>query len=158
MPRAGFRVIAKSVLCVACFALAATWPSQGTQARDDQLDTQRVVAVGSERIERGRREVRILHGNQSVELPRFRELLVAKAVGHETTLKKLSGRRVAIVKSLKKRGQWEVYANVVDGLSLAENVFELKKVVSSSDKTPVEVHVNGTTLRLKPGQILLVLG
>ena len=98
------------------------------------------------------------HGNQSVELPRFRELLVAKAVGHETTLKKLSGRRVAIVKSLKKRGQWEVYANVVDGLSLAENVFELKKVVSSSDKTPVEVHVNGTTLRLKPGQILLVLG
>ena len=162
MSKVGLRRMASATFCATCFALAAAWPSQGTQANDDFLDKQRVVAVGSERIECGRREVRILRGNQPLELPRFRELLVANAVGHEASLAKFSGRRVAIVKSLKMRDQWEVYANAVwrgkEGLSLAENVFELKKVVSSSDKAPIEVHVDGRTLRLKPGQILLVLG
>ena len=160
MPRPGFRMLAKVIFCTMCVALAGTWPSQGNQSRGDQREAQRIVAVGSERIERGRHEVRILRGNQPVDLPRFRELLVANVVGPEAGLESFYGRQVTIVRSLKGPGRWEVYLNAVavGGLLLAENVYELKKVISSPEKAPIEVYADGKALRLGPGQVLLVLG
>lgn len=161
MPKTGLLTITRRIFCAACFALAVAWPSEGAQAGGDSTDKQRVVAVGRERIECGRREVRVLRGDQPVVLPRFTELLVATAVEREADLEKLSGQHVAIVKSLKMRDQWEVHVNVVWGgteFALPENVFEVKRVVSSSAEAPVEVHVNGKSYRLRPGQVVLVLG
>ncbi len=161
MPKTGLHKITSGIFCAACFALAVAWPLQGALAKDDSTDKQRVVAMGSERIECGKHQVRVLRGNQPVELPRFTELLVATAVGREADLEKLSGQRVAIVNSLKVRDQWEVHSNIVWGgreFVLPENVFEVKKVVSSSAEASVEIHVNGKTYRLRPGQAILVLG
>jgi len=93
MPRGGFPMMAKVIFCATCLVLADGWPMQGTQVREDQLEGQRVVAVGSERIEWGRYGVRILYGNQRVDLPRFRELLVVNIVGPETSLERFYGRQ-----------------------------------------------------------------
>lgn len=161
MPRTGLRMMVGGICCGVCLALASVWPSQGAQAGVDSTDKQRVVAIGSERIDCGRRQVRVLRGDRPVDLPRFTELLVAKSVEQEASLEKLSGRHVAIVKSLKMRDQWEVHVNVVWGgreFALPENVFEVKKVVTPSAETPVEIRVNGKSYRLRPGQAVLVLG
>jgi hypothetical protein len=160
MPGTGLGIIARVICSATCIAVAAAWPSHGAQVYDDSKDNHRVVAIGIERIDRGTRQVRVFRGNEPVELPRFTELLVAKPVKGESTLEKLSSGRVAIVNSLKVRGQWEVYANAVGmaELALAGNVFKVKRVIPSSTESPVEVRVNGETHHLKPGQVLIVLG
>jgi hypothetical protein len=151
-----------ATVCTICAGTAAAWPSQENPTKDEATLAQHLVAIATERIVRDKQDVRVLVGKQSVELPRFSELLVATSTASEKSLNSLTGRRVAIVKSLKEQGQWEVHANVVwsgrGELALADNIFKVKKVVASSAEAAVEVHVNGKVHSLKPGQILLVLG
>lgn len=162
MPARGFRSNFLLGLCAASLALTSSvWAEENPARTDEEAPSTRAVAIAVERIERDRRDVQVFSGNERVELPRFTELLVAKAIGDAPNLETLAGRRVALIRAAKNRDQWEVHPNVVwlvDPLTLPENVFRVKKVLSSSSKTPIKVQVNGETHHLKSGQVLLVLG
>jgi hypothetical protein len=119
-----------------------------------------LVALATERIDRDCREVRVFSARRPVELPRFHELLVARAGQEELELDKLTGHYVTIVPSRKVADLWEVYADTGWGVgpTLAGNVFCVKKILPSTSAKPLEVHVNGELYRLKSGEVLIVLG
>lgn len=129
-----------------------------TETKEGRDREAHVVALATERIDRDCREVRVYSARRPLELPRFYELLVARAEQDGSELEKLTGRYVTIVLSMKLADTWEVYTNAAWGPALAGNVFRVKRVLTSSKQAPLEVRVNGTLYRLEPGQILIVLG
>jgi hypothetical protein len=59
--------------------------------------------------------------------------------------------------------EWALYSNVVaggdaEGLSLADNVFRVRKVILCTSRHAIELRMGGWVYRVKPGQVLLVLG
>lgn len=155
-----FSTVAGVTFSAACLTLTAAWCLEHPQTKKDSPPPPHLVAIATERIERRQQEVQVFRGNERVKLPRFTELLVARAADGADELDRLPDQHVAVVKSLKQAGRWEVHANVTSmgELTLPENIFAVKMVIVSSGRAPVEVHVNGKTLRLEPGQVILILG
>jgi hypothetical protein len=117
------------------------------------------IAIGTTRIERDNREVHIRQAKQPVELPPFIELIVVIPIDLKSWPQDLVGEKIAIVRSLRNPGRWEVHTRAVwVPMYLAENVFVVKKAFYSTSERPVEVRVNGKVHQLKSGQVLLVLG
>jgi hypothetical protein len=115
------------------------------------------VATSTQRIDRGRMEIRVYRNGRPVELfSHFHELVTATPAGRQKALDQLAGRSITLVPSGK---QWNVFTGVggVGELVLADNIFKVRQVLLSSRKNLIEVHVDGEIHRLQPGQALLVL-
>ncbi len=130
---------------------------------NDSKSIYRLIARATQRIERDRMEVRVYQSGLLLEMPRFDELVIATPVEGATAVDTLVRKSVALVRSERHSDEWDVYTNVVwrggwDELTLPDNVFIIRKVVVASRKHPVEVRVDGSLHRLKPGETLLVLG
>ncbi len=142
------------------------------------------IATTTQRVDRDHAGIQVYRNGKPVELfSHFHELVTATPAGHQTGLDKLVGTAVTLVPSEKQAEQWDVYSGVggvagrpaavpklkpsqwdiftgVGGtgeLVLADNIFKVHQVLLSSRKSPIEIHIDGQTHRLKPGQALLVL-
>ncbi len=138
---------------------ALAFPGQDSRSRS--LPAVQLIARATHRIERDRVEIHVYQDHHPVEITRFQELLVATPVDGDAALDRLVQKSVALVRSEKHEGQWDVYMNVwtsINTSTLAENVFIVRQVLVSTRKHPVQVRVNGGLHRLKPGEALLVLG
>lgn len=122
----------------------------------------RLIARAMQRIERDRLDVSVYEAGQPVALPYFTELIVVKSLDSGDGLERLVKKNVALVPSEKRTDQWDVYTDVIwrnrEGLTLVENVFIVRQVLFCSPKNSIRVQIDGKSLRLKPGQALLVLG
>jgi hypothetical protein len=131
------------------------------QARPES--TTNLIAEVRQRIETDRLEVRVYQGKKLVQLARYTELYVVMPLpGPPKTIENLAKRSVAIFRSEKNPDRWEVYQDVWAGagdelMTLADNVFKVKQVFISSQRSPIELRLDGQIMRLKAGDALLVL-
>jgi hypothetical protein len=120
------------------------------------------VATIVERIERDRKDIRVYEASQPVNLPWFSELAIAVPGDRHASLNFLQGSSVGLVRDEKSVNEWALYSNVVGvgdrGLTLADNVFRVRKVILCTSRHAIELHMGGWVYRVKPGQVLLVLG
>lgn len=134
------------------------------------------VAVATERIARGRLDVRIFQGTKLLHPPSFRELLVVTPVNHDRELNYLTKQSIVLVPSDKHKDQWNVYTEAVRTAArirpaafvqisqregwqvLADNVYKVRMVLVSTRQQPVVVQADGHQYRLKAGEALLALG
>ncbi len=121
------------------------------------------VATVIERVERDRRDIRVYEAGRLIDFPWFTELAVAIPVDPRGRLDSLLGGTVGLVATEKPLKEWSLFSNVVgiggpDRLTLAENVFRVRKVIRCTPQHAVELRVDGWVYRMKPGQVLLVLG
>jgi len=124
------------------------------------------IAVVSQRIAPGRREVRLYKGTELVMLrlarfSTFMELVVVTpGAGQSKIVENLANHSIAIFRSEKKPDRWEVFEDVRVGAGadiLADNVFKVKQVFISSSQSPIELKLDEKTIGLMPGEGLLVL-
>ena len=143
------------------------------------VDGAQLIATTTQRIDCDRVEIRVYQGGKPVELfPRFHELVTATPADRQTRFEELAGKSVTLIPSEKRvtvaraagvsqsllpwsnqADHWDIFTGVggVGELILADNIFKVHQVLSSSRKDPIEVHVDGQIHHLKPGQVLLVL-
>jgi hypothetical protein len=119
------------------------------------------IATGRQRISRENQTIAIFRGSQNIAVEYFTELVIARISDDKADPEKLSGVTVSLTRHAKERGQWDVFqggASDGDTLALPENVFRIKKVLSSTAKDQVKVQIDGRVYRLEPGEVLLLLG
>jgi hypothetical protein len=124
----------------------------------DESQGQR-IGILTKRIDTHLLDVHVYQSGQPVALfPQLHELVTAVPADGRKGLEDIQGRSVALVPSAKAANQWEVFRGVAGGeLCLADNIFVVRQVLVSTRKKPIRVQVDGTTHRLKPGEVLLVM-
>jgi len=121
------------------------------------------VATIVERIEHDRQDIRVYEASRPLNLPWFSEIAIAVPGDRRASLNFLQGSSVGLVRDEKSVNEWALYSNVVamgdrDGLTLADNVFRVRKVILCTSRHAIELRMGGWVYRVKPGQVLLVLG
>jgi len=161
-------------------SLAEMTRSQANQTERTAIeDGAELIATTRQRIDRDHVEIRVLQGGKAVELfAHFHELVTATPANRQTKLDELAGKSITLIPSEKReivagaagmsesllplRSQadhWDIFTGVggVGDQNLADNIFKVRQVLLSTRKNPLEVHIDGRIVRLKPGQALLVL-
>jgi len=152
-------------------AICSAAPSQGNSEQNTAKATTQVqpapqpVAIGKQRIARDKQAIEISCGNQSVTLDYFTELVVARMTDDKTQPEKLIGKTISLDRDPKQRDQWGLFVGGSaiglrggDSMILPGNVFRIQKVLRSTAKNQVKVQVDGQVYRLRPGEVLFVLG
>jgi hypothetical protein len=121
------------------------------------------VATIVERIEHDRQDIRVYEASRPLNLPWFSEIAIAVPGDRRASLNFLQGSSVGLVRDDKSVNEWALYSNVVaggdrEGLTLADNVFRVRKVILCTSRHAIELRMGGWVYRVKPGQVLLVLG
>jgi len=118
------------------------------------------IAILTQRIDPNRLEVRVYQKGHPIKLfPQIHELIIAFRADRRKGLEHVAGSSVALVPSEKIADQWDIYLGVggVGELCLADNIFVVRQVLVSSRRNPIEVRLDGSIHRLKPGEALLVM-
>jgi hypothetical protein len=141
-------------------AVAQLHPSSTTKC-GQATSTIRVATI-VDRIERDRQDIHVYESSLPIDLPWFSELAIAVPGDRHVPLDCLQGNSVILVRDDKSVNEWALYSNLVaqgdGGLPLADNVFRVRKVILCTSRHAIELHMGGWVYRLKPGQVLLVLG
>ena len=142
--------------------LFPAFPTALRAGQASPASTASLIAEVRQRVETDRLEVRVYQRKKPVQLAGFMELFVVTPLpGPPKTLENLAQKSVAIFRSEKRPDRWEVHQDVWIGTgheqTLAGNVFKVKQVFISSARSPVELRLDGQTIRLEPGDALLVL-
>ena len=141
-------------------AVAQLHPSSTTKC-GQATSTIRVATI-VDRIERDRQDIHVYEASQPVNLPWFSELAIAVPGDRHVPLDCLQGNSVILVRDDKSVNEWALYSNMVgmgdQGLTLADNVFKVRKVILCTSGHAIEIRAGGWVYRVKPGQALLVLG
>jgi len=164
MKKASTVVLAASFLLLGARVIAKPQkvPEQKTpnSAKHPQLPY-RPIASGRHRISRETETIAISRGSQDVVVDYFTELMIAKIIDDKADPQKLKGLTVSLCRDAKVQGLWNIFEGGASGgleLTLTENVFRIQQVVSSTEKDPVKVQIDGRVYRLGPGEVLLLLG
>lgn len=120
------------------------------------------IAQVKARIETDRLEIRVYQGTRLIQLQSYTDLVVVTPLSaSHSTMENLASKSVAIVRSDKRRGSWDVYRDVWSSagrdLTMSDNVFKVKQVFISSPQAPIELRLDEKVVRLEPGDTLLVL-
>jgi len=84
---------------------------------------------------------------------------VVSSLEPDTEVARYVGGHLVVIRSQQRPDGWELHRKVAwDPLTLPGNVFVVKQVLVSSSKRPIEVRKNGQVRRLKPREVLIVLG
>jgi hypothetical protein len=142
-------------------AVAQLHPSSTTKC-GQATSTIRVATI-VDRIERDRQDIHVYESSLPIDLPWFSELAIAVPGDRHVPLDCLQGNSVILVRDDKSVNEWALYSNVVaggdrEGLTLADNVFRVRKVILCTSRHAIELRMGGWVYRVKPGQVLLVLG
>lgn len=141
-------------------AVAQLRPSFAAQC--DKTSMIRVATI-IDRIEHDRQDIHLYEAGRPLDLPWFSEIAIAIPGDHHVPLDCLQGSSVGLVRDDKSVNEWALYSNMVgigdrDALTLADNVFKVRKVVPCTSAHAIELRMGGWVYRVKPGQVLLVLG
>lgn len=168
MKNRAFLIVSASLLVpVVCIAAQIQRiPKQSTaKAASVPQPAPRLVAIGKQRIPRDKQTIAISSGNQSVSVDYFTELMIATMTDDEAQPEKLAGETVSLERNPKQRDQWNVFTGGgairlrdSDSMILPGNVFRIEKVLPSTAKNQVKVQVDGQVFRLRPGEVLFLLG
>jgi len=139
-------------------AVAQSRPSSTTN--NDQTPSMIRVATIVDRIEHDRQDIQVYEASRPLNLPWFSELAIAVPGDRRAPLDSLQGNSVGLVRDNKSVREWALYSNVVAGDRdvLADNVFRVRKVIVCTPRHSIELHMGGWVYRVKPGQVVLVLG
>ena len=142
-------------------AVAQSRPSSTTN--NDQTPSMIRVATIVDRIEHDRQDIQVYEEGRLLNVPWFSELAIAVPGDRRATLDSLQGNSVGLVRDNKSAKEWALYSNVVagggrDAFILADNVFRVRKVIVCTPRHSIELHMGGWVYRVKPGQVVLVLG
>ncbi len=154
--------VALALLLVSSQTVAVAQPRPLSTAKSDQASSMIRVATIVDRIERDRQDIRVYEASRPLNLPWFNELAIAVPGDRHVPLDFLQGSSVGLVRDDKSVKEWALYSNVVAmgdrGLTLADNVFRVRKVIPCTSRHAIELRMGGWVYRVKPGQVLLVLG
>ncbi|MGH9774818.1 MAG: hypothetical protein ACRD50_07705 [Candidatus Acidiferrales bacterium] len=157
------------VLGFYCTALPQITPKQNTPKEVSQPHPAgSPIAVATQRISRNRQTIEISQGRQSVPLGYCTEMLIVTMTGERAHPEKLFGETVAVARQSNQQDRWNVFMGGVAGTggikaypmssaALVDNVFQVKNVLSSTTRNPVDLKIDGQIHRLRPGQLLLLL-
>ena len=154
--------VALALLLVSSQTVAVVPPRPSSTAKTDQAPSMIRVATVVDRIERDRQDIYVYEAGQPLNMPWFSELAVAVPGHRQPPLECLQGSSVGLVRDDKSVNEWALYSNMVgmgdQGLTLADNVFKVRKVILCTSGHAIEIRAGGWVYRVKPGQALLVLG
>ena len=154
--------VALALLLVSSQTVGVVPPRPSSTAKSDQAPSMSRVATIVERIEHDRQDIRVYEASRPLDLPWFSEIAIAVPGDRRASLNFLQGSSVGLVRDDKSVNEWALYSNVVGvgdrGLTLADNVFRVRKVILCTSRHAIELRMGGWVYRLKPGQALLVLG
>jgi hypothetical protein len=88
-----------------------------------------------------------------VVLDAFAELVIARMTDDKSDPEKLVGQTILLVPSTRDRDQWNVFLGGLsagDPQTMAEDVFDVQDVLSSTAKEQVRVQIDSSIYRLKP--------
>jgi len=161
----GFRnkiQVALALLLASSQAVVVAQSHPSSAAKCDQGTSMIRVATVVGRIERDRQDIYVYEAGQPLNMPWFSELAVAVPGHRQPPLECLQGSSVGLVRDDKSVNEWALYSNMVgmgdQGLTLADNVFKVRKVILCTSGHAIEIRAGGWVYRVKPGQALLVLG
>jgi hypothetical protein len=170
MKKASFVILTAALLV---FGICDTAQSQKTsEQKPPNLTNQpepafRRIAIGRQRISRGKQTIAISRGGQNVVANYFAELVIAKIVddfslgARKADPKSLNGLTVSLARDVKFPDLWNIFPGAAsdgEALILTENVFRIQQVAASTEKDQVRFEINGRIYRLEPGEVLLLLG
>ena len=159
--------VALALLYLSCQTLAVAQSLPAPAAQSETGPSMLRVATIVDRIERDRHDIRVYEASRPIELPWYTEMAIAVPRDRRASLESLQGGSVGLVPNDKSGNEWALYSNVVgmgggregkDGLTLADNVFRVRKVIPCTPRHTLELRMGGWVYRVKPGQVLLVLG
>jgi hypothetical protein len=119
------------------------------------------IGAGKLRISRESQAIAISQGNQNITVDYFTELVIGTTFAEKVVPEKLEGNTISLARDAKQKDRWIIFrGGASDGetLTMAENVFRVQKVLTSTAENPVKIQINGRVYRLQPGEILLLLG
>ena len=150
------------VLCNCGDATSQRIPGKNTPKSDSQLQpTMQAIATGNQRISRDSQTATIFQGNQIIKIDYFTEVVIGTMNAEKPVSETLEGDTVSLTRDAKQKDRWIVFrggASDGDSLIMAENVFRVQRVLTSTAQNPVKIQLNGRVYRLQPGEILLLLG
>lgn len=97
----------------------------------------------------------------------FTELVIARIVRDFSLFERradpqrLSGLTVCLARDAKAPDRWNIFpggASDGEALITPENVFRIRQVLSSTEKDPVKIQIDGRVYRLEPGEVLFLMG
>jgi hypothetical protein len=154
--------VALALLLASSQTVAVAQPHPSSTAKCAQASSMIRVATIVDRIEHDRQDIDVYDESQPLNLPWFSELAIAVPGDRHLPLDCLQGKSVILVRDDKSVNVWALYSNEVafgdEGLPLADNMFRVRKVILCTSRHAIELRMGGWVYRLKPGQVLLVLG
>jgi hypothetical protein len=159
--------VALALLYISCQTLAVAQSLPAPAAQSETGPSMLRVATIVDRIEHDRQDIRVYEASRPLELPWYSEMAIAVPRDRHASLESLQGSSVGLVRNDKSANEWALYSNVVamgggiegrTGLTLADNVFRVRKVIPCTPRHAIELRMGGWVYRVKPGQVLLVLG
>jgi hypothetical protein len=154
--------VALALLLASSQTVAVVPPRPSSTAKTDQASSMIRVATIVERIEHDRKDIRVYEASRPLDLPWFSELAIAVPGDRRASLNFLQGSSVGLVRDDKSVNEWALYSNVAAmgdrDRTLAENVFRVRMVILCTSRHAIELRMGGWVYRVKPGQVLLVLG
>ena len=150
------------VLCSFGDATSQTIPGKNSPKSDSQLQpTMQAIATGNQRISRDPQTAVVFQGNRIIRIDYFTEVVIGTMNAEKPVSETLEGDTVSLTRDAKQKDRWIVFrggASDGDSLIMAENVFRVQRVLTSTAQNPVKIQLNGRVYRLQPGEILLLLG
>src|SRR5271169_5107273 len=135
-------------LCNCGDATSQRIPEQNSHKSASQVQpTLQPIATGKQRISRDSQTIAIFRGNQNITVDYFTELVIGTMIAEKAVPEK----RIAGLFSLG-------VPPTANSLIMAENVFRVEKVLTSTAQNPVKIQMNDRVYRLQPGEILFLLG
>lgn len=154
--------VALALLLVSSPTVAVAQLHPSSTAKIDQAPSTNRVATIVDRLARDRQDIHVYEASRPLDLPWFSELVIAVPNDHHVPLDFVEGTMVGLVRDDKSVNEWALYSNMVGmanrELTLADNVFRVRKVIISTPGHAIELRMGGWVYRVKPGQVLLVLG
>jgi hypothetical protein len=149
-------------LCNCGDATSQRIPEQNSHKSASQVQpTLQPIATGKQRISRDSQTIAIFRGNQNITVDYFTELVIGTMIAEKAVPEKLEGDTISLTRDTKQKDRWIIFpggASDGDSLIMAENVFRVEKVLTSTAQNPVKIQMNDRVYRLQPGEILFLLG
>lgn len=119
------------------------------------------IAIGKQRICREKQTVEISEGSETITVDYFTELVIATIDDGKITPDKLVGETVCLIRDAKQKEKWVIFrGGASDGETMAmpENVFRIERAFASTRGKQVKIRVGQQDYRLRPGEVLFLLG
>jgi len=137
-------------------------PVQDAPKPTSQLElTLQPILTGKYRLFRDSQTISISQGDQKITVEYFTELVVGNIIAQKLDPEKLEGDAITVMRDPKQKDRWTIFRGGPSGgktFTMPDNVFKVRKALTSTVQKPVKIQMDGRVYRLQPGEVLLLLG